>query len=255
MKRMKFKLNRKILASIGWLLVITGIIVLMGFIESKQKNIICEKVTVNIDQRVDCFFVEKRGILNMIKKEGIEIIGKPISAIDFQLLEQIAQAHPFVNEVEVYSTLSGELRIEVSQKKPSIRIMSDVLGDFYLDQKGERLPLSKIYTDRVLLANGNIHAEHLKDLFLLATFVNKNKFWNAQIQQIYVAWPHEIQLVTRVGRHKILLGDFSNIEEKLNKLFDFYQYGLNNKGWDLYSTIDLKYKNQVVCKKRQMKSK
>jgi len=95
MKRMKFKLNRKILASIGWLLVITGIIVLMGFIESKQKNIICEKVTVNIDQRVDCFFVEKRGILNMIKKEGIEIIGKPISAIDFLGLRSARRNRPY----------------------------------------------------------------------------------------------------------------------------------------------------------------
>ncbi len=250
MRKFKFKVNRKIFSAIGWLLVVTGLIILMGFIESKQKNIICEQVTINIDQSVDCFFVEKRGIINMIKNEGIEIIGKPISAIDFQLLEQIAHAHPFVNEVEVYSTLSGELRFEISQKKPSIRVMSDVLGDFYLDQKGERLPLSEIYTDRVLLANGNIHTKHLKDLFLLATFVNKNKFWNAQIQQIYVAWPHEIQLIPRVGRHKILLGDFSNIEEKFNKLLNFYQYGLNNKGWDLYSTIDLKYKNQVVCKKR-----
>ena len=250
MRQIKFKLNKKIFLSIAWVLVLIGLIVIMGFVESKQNNTICEKVSINIDQSVGCFFVEKNGVLKMIKKEGIEIVGKPISAIDFQLLERVAHSHPFVKEVEVYSTLSGEVRVEITQKKPSIRIMSDVLGDFYLDQFGERLPLSKNYTDRVLLASGNIHSKHLKDLFLLATFVNKNKFWNAQLQQIYVAWPHEIQLVPRVGRHKILLGDFLNVEEKLNKLMNFYQYGLNNKGWDLYSTIDLRYKNQVVCKKK-----
>jgi len=251
MKGIKFKFNKKILPILGWLLCFSGLLTIMGFINTKQKNIICEKVSIKIDQSSDCFFVEKEGILKMIKIEGIELIGKPISAIDFQLLEDLGLSQPFVKNIEVYSTLSGELCLEITQKKPAIRIMSDVLGDFYLDQKGKRLPLSKNYTDRVILASGNIHSEHLNDLFLLATFVNKNKFWNAQLQQIYVAWPHEIQLIPRVGRHKILIGDFLNIEEKLNKLMNFYQYGLNNKGWDMYNTIDLRYKNQVVCKKNK----
>ena len=115
----------------------------MSFIDAKQKNIICDKVSVKIDQSADCFFVEKEELLNMIKREGIEIVGKPISAIDFQLLEKIGHSHPFVKDIEVYSTLSGELRFEITQKKPSIRIMSDVLGDFYLDQQGERLQIGR----------------------------------------------------------------------------------------------------------------
>ena len=29
----------------------------------------------------------------------------------------------------------------------------------------------------------------------------------------------------------------------------FYQNGLNKVGWNIYSTINLEYKNQVVCTK------
>ena len=89
----------------------------------------------------------------------------------------------------------------------------------------------------------------LEDLFLLATFVNKNQFWKSQVQQIYVAWAQEIQLIPRVGKHKILLGDVSDLDEKFDNLLNFYKYGLNNVGWDKYKSVDLSFKDQVVCKK------
>jgi cell division protein FtsQ len=50
-----------------------------------------------------------------------------------------------------------------------------------------------------------------------------------------------------VGNHKIILGDCSDLEQKFKKLFAFYKDGLNKIGWNTYKTINLKYKNQVVC--------
>ena len=109
------------------------------------------------------------------------------------------------------------------------------------------MPVSNNYTANVILANGYVDLVSVDDLKMLATFVNKNKFWKSQILQIYVDWAGSIQLVPRVGNHKIILGDCSDLEQKFNKLFAFYKDGLNKIGWNTYKTINLKYKNQVVC--------
>jgi cell division protein FtsQ len=52
-----------------------------------------------------------------------------------------------------------------------------------------------------------------------------------------------------VGNHRILLGQIEYYRENLEKLKLFYEKGLNQMGWNQYSIINLKYKNQVVCTK------
>jgi len=46
----------------------------------------------------------------------------------------------------------------------------------------------------------------------------------------------------------ILFGPMDEIEEKFKKLKLFYKEVLPKKGWNTYSSINLKYKNQIVCK-------
>jgi cell division protein FtsQ len=48
-----------------------------------------------------------------------------------------------------------------------------------------------------------------------------------------------------------VFGDAKDFEEKFEKLKTFYTEGLNKTdGWNKYSTINIKYKNQVVCTKK-----
>ncbi|MFT6138169.1 MAG: cell division protein FtsQ [Salibacteraceae bacterium] len=93
-------------------------------------------------------------------------------------------------------------------------------------------------------------AAQLKQLFDLARFITNDKFWNSQISQIFVNKNNDVEMIPRVGNHTIVLGEATELEEKFQKLLIFYKKGLNNTGWNNYSNINLKYKNQVVCTKR-----
>ncbi len=93
-------------------------------------------------------------------------------------------------------------------------------------------------------------ASQLKELFDLARFINDDKFWNSQISQLFINENNDVEMIPRVGNHNIVLGEAKQLEEKFAKLLIFYKKGLNNTGWNNYSTINLKYKNQVVCTKR-----
>ena len=93
-------------------------------------------------------------------------------------------------------------------------------------------------------------ANQLKSLFLLANFVEKNSFWKAQISQIFVNENGDFELTPRVGGHIIIFGSSANLEGKFENLMTFYKKGLRRTGWNEYSVINLKFKNQVVCTKR-----
>ena len=49
----------------------------------------------------------------------------------------------------------------------------------------------------------------------LFKFLQKDKFWNAQIEQIYVKYNGDVNLVPRVGGQIIEMGKLTNYEEKL----------------------------------------
>ena len=84
-------------------------------------------------------------------------------------------------------------------------------------------------------------------MFRLASYIARDELWKAQIQQIYVTPSGEFELIPRIGSHIIEFGRADEIEEKFSKLQLLYLQGFNNLGWNLYSRINLKYNNQVVC--------
>jgi cell division protein FtsQ len=93
-------------------------------------------------------------------------------------------------------------------------------------------------------------ANQLHGLFQLAKFVDQNDFWKAQISQVYISENGDFELAPRVGGHNIIFGSSTNLEAKFEKLMTFYKKGLSRTGWNEYSVINLKFKNQVVCTKR-----
>ena len=53
-----------------------------------------------------------------------------------------------------------------------------------------------------------------------------------------------------MGNHRIMLGTLNEFEEKLANLKLFYEQAIPKVGWEKYSMINLKYKNQIVCTKK-----
>jgi cell division protein FtsQ len=99
----------------------------------------------------------------------------------------------------------------------------------------------------------SINKPVLVQLNEVALFLKNNDFWDSQIEQIYVNESNQLELVPRVGNHIILIGSSDDLAVKMNKLMIFYKEGINKTGWDKYSQINLKFKDQVICTKRTVK--
>lgn len=108
------------------------------------------------------------------------------------------------------------------------------------------------YTADVQVATGNIRDEAAKEeLIPLAAFIQKDRFWRAQIRQIHVNGTGNILFTTLVGDHLIEFGSPENMEEKFRNLRAFYDQVLAENNWNKYDRISVKYKNQVIAKKNK----
>ena len=113
------------------------------------------------------------------------------------------------------------------------------------------MPLSRHYVAHVLVASGQIDEKlALGDLYKFVLFLQEDDFWNDWIGQIYVDSDNNVELIPRVGNHKVVLGSFDDYLTKLENLRLFYEQAIPKVGWEKYSEINLKYKNQIVCIKR-----
>jgi cell division protein FtsQ len=205
--------------------------------------------------------------------------GKPLHAINISLLENIINNNPFVSRAEVFSSIDGKLTVEVVPRNPVVRIMNSSNESFYIDEEGVFMPLSEKYSASVPVVNGFIpdkealyrirvreakdegdtsfHPRMIEKVYMLADYIRHHDFWNAQVEQVFVDELGDMELIPRVGNHTIVFGNLAGdhgyekeMDEKFNKLFLFYKEGLSKQGWDKYSTINLKYKDQIVCTKK-----
>lgn len=246
---------RHIGIGLAWVLSLSGLVVLMSFISVKKNNVLCTDVKIYIPGNQ--YFIDRDEVENILGLKNNDLIGRKLSDINTHELVSKLKANPFVEYAKVYEDMDGVINVIITQRQPVLRIINKGNQDFYLDRNGLKIPLSDNYTARVLTANGNIDEPMQsamdtlstplgKDLFTTAKFIQSDTLWNAQIVEIYVNKDHEMELIPRVGDHRILLGNADSLQLKFRNLLAFYKQALPRVGQDAYKTINIKYANQVI---------
>lgn len=245
-----------------WLLMCTGVVVSLSFANKQYKGIVCSKIVVNIEPKNELAFIDREIVLKTMSPDGNEkkILGKSIEALNLPELETKLEANNFIRDAEVYSDMNGEIHIRIDQREPILRIFNTHGESYYIDKRGGKMPVSELFTARVPIANGNIFERYnksdsiesfvLRELFTIASFIEQDAFWKAEIEQIFVTVENELVLVPKIGSHTILFGTTQEMSIKFSKLMTFYQEALSRVGWDKYGRIDLRFKNQVVARKK-----
>ena len=156
-----------------------------------------------------------------------------------------------LGSVECYKKVGGTVCVEVTQRVPIMRVMADD-GNYYVDAEGQRMAVRTQYQAHLPLVTGRVDSVlTYRDMLPLVRYIYNHRFWNAQIEQIYVNERHEVELVPRVGDQTILLGSVQDFETKLDNLMLVYKKVFSKAGWAMYDTVSLKFKNQVVCTRKK----
>jgi cell division protein FtsQ len=251
------RLKRKVKKIIYVSLSAMAMLVLIAFTGKRMAEKPVNNVKVHIDRHGDESFTDQIEILNLLNAEATDyVLGLSMEQLDLKVLEERVENHPFVKDAQVYKDIKGNLLISVDQARPIARIFDPSGPDFYIDIDGYVLPTSSRYTARVPiiqiekfeLDKVNInYTEYGSSLMELLGFIQNDPFWKAQIAQLNIADDGEVTMLPQVTKQDIAFGQPENITSKFKKLSLFYKQILPNKGWNTYSSVNLKFKNQIIC--------
>ena len=178
---------KRILLSIVLLLVIVYLVVAVTALNRKPATQVCHDVELVIKDTVYAGFITKKEVATLLEKKGISPIGKDLKRVRTKTLERELAKHPLIDQVECYKTPSGKLCIEVTQRIPILRVMSANGENYYLDNKGTVMPPDAKCVAHLAVVTGNVEKSFaMRDLYKFGVFLQKNSFWNAQIEQIHV---------------------------------------------------------------------
>jgi len=213
-------------------------------------DIACQNIEVTVVKDQDLFFVNAEMVEEMLLEKEDSLLGKSYRDMNIYLLEEFLDAHPNIGKAELHLTIDGVLCVDVSQRKPLVRVFEQE-DSYYLDEEMMQFPLSEKYSARVLQVYWSEITDERRDLLAsVMELVDQDEFLKAQITAIEFDTLNEIIVYPRVGDHKIILGEARDLTSKFEKLKIFYREGLEKTGWNRYSHINLKFKDQVVCTKR-----
>ncbi|MGC9471390.1 MAG: cell division protein FtsQ/DivIB [Bacteroidales bacterium] len=257
---------KKIRYWIFWLGLLAYSLLVMSAVSAYERKIPCQVLRVIVKDSVELRFVERREVGKKLLNEQTGLLGASLSLINTHEIEKGVEMHPFVRKAEAYTTSEGVLRVEITQRKPVLRLIYPSQRSMYLDREGFLVPCADIKPAHTLVCNGHLpdpgtvrsatqidslkNASWYRQLYDMALFIAENEFWSAQFEQVYVRPDLEVELVPRVGAHMIMLGSLENYRGKLHKLMVLYREGLSRVGWNQYEWINLNYKDQVICTKK-----
>ncbi len=247
------------------LLFVAGVVTLAGYIYWKHINSPVKSLIIHISRpSPEKGFIAKQDIAGLVQNK-LEVKETKIKEVDYQDLENSLQANPWIYTADVFTDIEGNLIVNVKEKEPVLRIFPETGKGYYLDKEGNVVPLSTHYAPRVPVANGYIKTQilpghqniydtiyktnDLKELLYLTTSLTKYPFAENLIGELYMNSKGELDMVPLFGSKLIHLGDTSATEQKLENLIAFYKKALLYEGWDKYKTLNLKYKNQIICTK------
>ena len=240
------KIFKKILMVMTNIIFLSLLIILFGSSDKafKKYKIISDSTFVPKDKIVSI-------LDNYFTKESLNI--------NFNDLEKKIKSNPHIKKVTLYKDLTGNLNVIVNQFQPIARIVYENKSKKYFDIDGEIFPTSLGYSHRVLLIflkskinflNNNLNnTEFGVDLLNMVKYIESDKFLSKIVSEIEVDNFKNIIIRPQISKQKIIFGYPDDLVNKFRKIKIFYDDIAPAKGWNTYSSVNVKYRNQIICDK------
>ena len=228
-----------------------------------RKTLTCTGLEVVILDSMQNSFVTKADIRGYLDREYGTYVGEVIDSIDLTKVEDIVDGRSAVLKSQAYVTRDGILHVEVTQRKPVVRFQKKD-GGFYADAEGYIFPLQSTYASHVQIIDGDIplaansgykgditdpkEKEWFKSVMNVVNYMEDSRLWKGKIVQISVDSKGNLTLIPREGNERFLFGQPHSLVEKFGKMERYYTTIVPEKGSSRYKRVDVRFKDQIVCR-------
>lgn len=254
----------KILAALVWMVLGSGMIVLLVAAITRKNTEPITGMKINITGVQNNYFIDKKDVIKILEHVHGKRLERAVAAsLDLVAMENALQKDQWIKKVEIFLDNNNVLQVTISEREPVARIFTLSGASFYMDSALKRLPLSDKFsarlpvftnfpTDVIILTRQD--SMLLKGIKLMSEYIVNNPFWMAQIEQIDITPSRSFELIPKLGSQVIRFGNADNYKEKFNKLLAFYKQVQTKTGWNRYSVLDLQFKGQVVAVNSDLKA-
>lgn len=243
-----------------WVCIAAGTVVLLVAAINKKDEKKCTGVNINISGVSDNFFVDKKDIIRLLTaRAGANPVGKPVGLFDLRSMEAALQRNIWVKSAQLFFDNNERLQVNVLEREPEARVFTTTGSTFYLDTSIAILPLSEKFSARLpVFTNFPFNGQRLnksdsallRSIVTISTSIQKNEFLMAMIDQVDITPQGTFEMIPKFGNTVIVFGDATDATEKFDKLLLFYKEVVVKAGWNKYTEINVRFKNQVVAKRK-----
>ena len=257
---------KKILSIVLW--VITGAALVMLFVFGRKwyLDTPLQGVVFQLDRHDTKGFVEKDTVIAYAEAICDIQHQAAIGNVDMMKIKRLLGDNPWIESSSAYIGLNDTLFIKAKEHSPVLRVYNKDGRSVYVTEEGSIIPSSPIYTPRLIIANGDFHfptsegnaslsdtiyAESgLAEALAIALALRNNPFLNSNVGQIYKNNRNEYELMVNSLSARVILGDTIGVSTKLARLGTLLEKYSGTEALNGYKTLDLRYKNQIVCTKK-----
>lgn len=230
------------------LLLATYLVIALAATNGMAAEAPCKGVSISVSQNEMSQFVTPDDIDHELG--GIRATSSSQAASSYNLhdIEARLGALSIVENVNCRRMANDVIAIDVVPMVPVARVF-DNSGSYYINRAGKHLLASARYQiDVPVIITDNDSLSHTDSIISLLQRIDENKTWSQLVSALKVDRNGDIFIIPAVSGHIINIGDGSNIDDKMKRLFAFYNQVLDVKGWNYYDTISVKFANQVIGK-------
>ena len=252
---------KKILSILLWVVTAAALVVL--FVFARENYLTTPLKSIQLIPASDTGFVRKTAL-----REEIERIcgNSKVGTVNMIAIQKVMEDNSWIEDGTSYIDLDGTLNISFKEYEPWFRVYGKGRRSVYVTRDGVVIPSSHVYTPYVLVASGNFELRNDSATYRLSDTLDSdrnllnalhwcdaiegNDFVSHCIGQLYCNKRNQFELTVKGFDGRVIVGDTCDAADKLRRLETFMKQRIDSPETKTLKSINLNYKNQIVCTKR-----
>ena len=252
---------KKILSILLWVVTAAGIVLL--FVFAREDYLHTSLKSIQLLPSTDTGFVRKTALHDEIERLCNK---RNVGTVDMMAIQKVMDDNSWIESSASYVDLDGTLNVSFKEYEPWFRVYGKNGRSVYVTRNGVVIPPSRIYTPYVLVASGNFELrgdsvayrlndsldsdKNLLNALHWCDAIEDNAFVSHCVGQLYCNKKDLFEITVKGFDGRVIVGDTCDAADKLNRLEVFMKQRIDSPETKNLKSINLNYKNQIVCTKR-----
>jgi cell division protein FtsQ len=252
---------KKILSILLWVVTAAALVVL--FVFARENYLTMPLKSIQLIPATDTGFVRKTALHDEIE----QICGNSkVGTVNMIAIQKVLESNAWIENGSSYIDLDGTLNVSFQEYEPWFRVFGKDGHSVYVTREGFVIPSSRTYTPYVLVTSGNFELRsdsatyqltdtlesdrNLLNALHWCEAIEGNDFVGHCIGQLYCNKRNQFELTVKGFDGRVVVGDTCDASDKLKRLEIFMKQRIDSPETKTLKSINLNYKNQIVCTKR-----